>query len=121
MKALMSWIITIGFFICGIIAVLALSIPKEAKASDRSEPTNPGTPTVYSTSSSKNTIEPQAVFFGIIAVGTTAVCAYKRWWENDPCIGKAKPIKTSTADDTITPGNLSDKSDDGAIYIFKGR
>lgn len=33
MKTLMSWIITIGFFLCGIITVLAISAP--AKASGR--------------------------------------------------------------------------------------
>ena len=48
------------------------------------------------------------------------VCVYKRFVEHDPCIGEA-PKPTSEADDKVTPDNLSDKKDDGAIYIFKGR
>ena len=120
----MSYIITAGLFIAATLFVVAVFLPP-AQASCYSSGSGCTTPppatTITTTSSNKNTVNPQAVFFGIITVGTTAVCAYKRWWENDPCVGEAKATQTSSADDTITPGNLSDRKDEGAVYIFKGR
>ena len=41
-----------------------------------------------------------AVFLAGVGIG---ICVYKRFVENDPCIGEAKPTKTSAADDKITP------------------
>lgn len=46
-----------------------------------------------------------AAFLAGVGIG---VCVYKRFIENDPCIGEPQK-KTSEADDKVTPDNTSDK------------
>ena len=104
MKALMSIIITIGVFIVAVLFVLAISAPARASGDhchhDCDEPgpeptPNPGPVVVHK---KKVMVSIPALLFGVAG----GVCIYKRFWINDPCIGKPA-YKTSAADDQVVP------------------
>jgi hypothetical protein len=82
MKTAMTVIITIGVFLLGVIAVLALSRP--ANATDRSGPTNP-TPTTYS--APDNDTETWKYVVG----GAILTCAVLSVWKQRWCWEDAKP------------------------------
>lgn len=108
MKALMYLIITSGIFIVVLLGVLALSAPVLASGGhhechhhdDCGEPEpqpvpDPGPVVVHK---KKVVVNVPALLFGIGG----GICIYKRFWTDDPCIGKPA-YKTSAADDRVTP------------------
>jgi len=111
-------IIIVATLLIAICILLALTT---AEANDRSGPTQPGTPTTYSSSSSDSkTIPVQVYVAGAIAIGITVYCVYRRWWVNDPCLGApaTELKKTTAADDKMTPDNLQDEE---SVYLFRSR
>lgn len=52
---------------------------------------------------SKNTVSIPVVVTGIITLGATGRCVYKRFWTDNPCYDFNQWRKTSAADDRVTP------------------
>lgn len=113
MKSLMSWIITIGVFLCGVIAILAISAPANATGSGPTTPTQTST-TVYASDSDTETWK-YVVGGAVVACVVLSIWKQRWCWEDktpEPLPDPGPAVKD------VTPSNLSD---DGAVYIFKGR